>query len=378
LTELPAPDDDAIAASRALRVRIDAAIAAAGGWLRFDRYMQLVLYEPGLGYYSGGAEKLGPGGDFTTAAELGTFLGDALAAFFTPVLEAMQTPRLVEIGAGSGRLAALVLERLLAAGCDDLRYEILEPSASLRARQMERLAAFGTRVRWLDELPAKPMTALVFGNEVADALPVVRFEIVGGEVRPVGVAAESGQLVWSRGPENAEVTAAVRAIERDLGAALPDGYRSELCLALPPWIAALARTIDSGGLLLIDYGLPRRDYYRAERDDGTLVCHYRHRVHADPFLLPGLQDITAWVDFTVCAQAGRAAGLTLAGYTTQAQFLLAVLAAETPAPALDARRASALKTLVLPGEMGERFKLLWLTRGLANASLPGRDLRSWL
>jgi len=363
--------------SAALRARIDRAIAAAGGWLRFDRYMQLALYEPGLGYYSAGAEKLGPAGDFTTAAELGTFLGDALAHFFSPILATMRAPRVMELGAGSGRLAARVIERLLAAGCADLRYDILEPSADLRSRQAARLSDFGERVRWLDSLPDGPTTAVVFGNEVADALPVVRFEIAAGEVRPLGVAVEAGRLVWSRGAEDAELTSAVRAIERDVGA-LPEGYRSEVCLALPAWIATLGAGLEQGGLLLIDYGLPRRDYYRAERQDGTLVCHYRHRAHADPFLLPGLQDITAWVDFTACARAGRDAGLTLAGYTTQAQFLLTALATTTPAPELDARAASALKTLVLPGEMGERFKLIWLTRGLGDIALPGRDQRSWL
>lgn len=377
MTELPAPAEDAMAASRALRARIDAAIADAGGWLRFDRYMELALYEPGLGYYSGGAEKIGPGGDFTTAAELGTFLGDALAEFFAPLVATMSPPALLEIGAGSGRLAARVIERLVAAGCERLRYDILEPSATLRARQAERLAEFGDRVSWLDRLPATPRNTLVFGNEVADALPVVRFEIVAGDVRPLGVVNDAGRLTWRLGPEDAELTAAVRAIERDVGD-LPAGYRSEVCLVLPGWIAALAAAFASGGLLLIDYGLPRRDYYRAERADGTLVCHYRHRVHADPFALPGLQDITAWVDFTACARAGRDAGLAVAGYTTQAQFLLAALASATPAPALDARAASALKTLVLPGEMGERFKLLWLTRGLGDVPLPGRDLRSWL
>jgi SAM-dependent MidA family methyltransferase len=182
------------------------------------------------------------------------------------------------------------------------------------------------------------------------------------------------------GPIDARLRDVVLAIEAQAGARLPDGYRSEVCLLLQPWLASLGERIEQGGLLLIDYGLPRRDYYRPERADGTLICHYRQRAHTDALLWPGLQDLTAWVDFSAVAAAAEAAGLAVSGYTTQAQFLLTSIAAD---PVLATRdnspeQASTLKTLVLPGEMGERFKLMWLTRGLDDAGLPGRDFRTWL
>lgn len=375
--DLPAPADDAKSASDALANHLRAEIEHAGGWIGFDRFMQLALYEPGLGYYSAGAAKLGPFGDFTTSAELGNLLPDALADHFAPTLADLDAPTLLELGAGSGRLAARLIERLLERGLPDVRYLILEPSATLRAEQTARLGAFADRVRWLDRLPAAPLDAIAFGNEVADALPVARFEVSAGRVLPFGVAWDRGRFTWRAGAEDRALTVAVRKIERELGHDLPDGYRSEVCLLLEPWISSLGACIARGGLLLIDYGLSCRDYYRPERRDGTLICHYRHRAHADPFFLPGLQDITAWVDFTACARAASEAGLSLSGFTTQAQFLLSWLATqpfpEPPGP----EESSAIKTLLLPGEMGEKFKLLWLTRGI-EAALPGRDFRSWL
>jgi SAM-dependent MidA family methyltransferase len=196
------------------------------------------------------------------------------------------------------------------------------------------------------------------------------------------VIASNGAFAWAEGPENAELGAALAALERALGAPLPDGYRSELAPRLPAWIASVAASLARGCVLFVDYGLVRREYYHEQRSSGTLICHYRHRAHADPFLYPGLQDITAWVDFSACADAARAAGLTVAGFTTQAQFLLATLTAEPPSAAADRpslRALSAMKTLVLPGEMGERFKVLMLRKGSAHdGALPGRDFRDRL
>ena len=206
-----------------------------------------------------------------------------------------------------------------------------------------------------------------------------------GACLPRGVVERGGGFAWADGPERAELTAAVGALEHALGAPLPHGYESEVALQLPAWIASVAGALERGCLLLVDYGLVRREYYHPQRSSGTLICHYRHRAHDDPFLFPGLQDLSAWVDFSACADAARAAGLEVAGFTTQAQFLLATLAAEPPAAATDAaalRERSALKTLLLPGEMGERFKVLLLRKGAASGrssgALPGRDLRAWL
>jgi SAM-dependent MidA family methyltransferase len=390
--DLPSPSPDALAVSAELTRVIRDEIRAAGGWLDFARYMQLALYAPGLGYYSAGSTKLGPSGDFVTAPELSGVLGRALArtlrAELAETAEAVDyaeigSPVILELGAGSGALAAQILDALA-----DLnpRYLILEPSADLREKQERALARFAGRVSWLDRLPERPNVHAVVANEVLDALPVSRFAKRGARVVPRGVIERGDGFAWADGPEHAVLAAAVEALEQALGGSLPDGYESEVVLQLPVWIAGVAGTLANGGcMLLVDYGLVRREYYHPQRSGGTLICHYRHRAHADPFLLPGLQDLSAWVDFSACADAARAAGLEVGGFTTQAQFLLTTLATEPPRADTDAaavRERSALKTLLLPGEMGERFKVLLLRKGAASdpptAALPGRDLRGWL
>jgi SAM-dependent MidA family methyltransferase len=379
---LPAPSAAALAVSAALTARIRDEIAAAGGWLDFARYMELALYAPGLGYYSAGSTKLGPDGDFVTAPELSAVFGHAFAATLHRELAALPAPSILELGAGSGALATQILDALTELGRVDVRYRILEPSADFRARQQAALARFGANVEWLERLPAAPFAGAIVANEVVDALPVKRFVMRDGRARPLGVGVRAQQLELRAGPVDDGLATAVAALERELAAPLRDGYRSEICLALPAWFAALDAVLEQGCVLLADYGLVRRDYYHPERDGGTFVCHYRHRAHDDPFYLPGLQDMSAWVDFSACADSAAAAGLTVAGFTTQAQFLLATLARSPPAPAVDARslrEASALRTLLLPGEMGERFKVLLLRKGAAaQGPLPGRDFRDRL
>ena len=380
--ELPEPSAAALAVSAELARVIRAEIRGAGGWLDFARYMELALYAPGLGYYSAGSTKLGPAGDFVTAPELGDLLGRALARTLRAEI-AGANPLILELGAGTGALAA----HLLGALADlEVRYLILEPSAELRERQQRALARFGARVEWLERLPEEPFAGALIANEVLDALPVTCFAKRGARVVPRGVVADADGFAWADGPERRDLSDAVGALERALGAPLRDGYASEIALAFPGWLASVAAALDRGCMLFVDYGLPRREYYHAQRSGGTLICHYRHRAHPDPFLYPGLQDITAWVDFSACADAARLAGLEVAGFTTQAQFLLETVAAEPPSSRADAaslRERSVLKTLLLPGEMGERFKVLLLRKGLAHgqpsgAALPGRDLRRWL
>jgi SAM-dependent MidA family methyltransferase len=375
--ELPVPTDDALRHSAALVADIRAEIERAGGWLDFARYMELALYAPGLGYYSGGSTKLGPAGDFMTAPELGRSFGRALALTLDAELAALGTRDVVELGAGSGALASQLLDTFAKLG-RDVRYRILEPSAELKQRQQRALEPYADRVEWLDRLPETPFPAVVVGNEVLDALPVVRFAIENGAPKALGVAAAENGLRWAPGRELPELTAAVRGIERALQRPLPDGFRSELCLLLPGWFGALGAMLERGSLLLADYGLVRGDYYHEQRADGTFVCHYRHRAHDDPFLYPGLQDLTAWVDFSAAAEAAEAAGFELAGFTTQGHYLLSVLAALPPELAVDLsspREQSALKTLILPGEMGERFKVLLLRKNAAGPALPGKDFR---
>ena len=375
---LPRPDDEALERSRRLAERIRAEIDAAGGFIGFDRYMQLALNEPGLGYYASPDEKFGPAGDFVTAPELSDALARAIAATLAPTLAALDDAAVLELGAGNGTLAAQLLDAFAALGLSRIRYLILETSGALRARQEALLGDRG--VIWLDRLPSEPIRGAIVGNEVADALPVARFVKRGAEVVPLGVTYGADGFVWAQGRHDPELAAAVRRIEERLGEPLPDGYRSELAPALPAWIAALGASLDRGALLLVDYGYVRRDYYRTERDGGTLICHYRHRAHDDPFVYPGLQDLSAWVDFSACADAAHDAGLDVAGFTTQAQFLIGALG-----PALLGERErsgspaalGALKTLLMPGEMGERFKVFLATKGVS-LDLPGRDLRSRL
>ena len=362
-----------------MSVRIGAEIDRRGGFLPFDEFMRMALYEPELGYYNATSAKFGPDGDFTTAAELGDLLPRAIVAWANELFRDLERPAILELGAGSGALARHVLEAWARRGREDIAYLILEPSASLRARQQAHLEVFGDRVSWLERLPEAPLEGLIFANEVADALPVARFVRTGHGVLPLGVTATPHGFHWQVGAADAALDVAVATLEAELGAPLPPGHRAEICPTLPGWIAALGATLARGALLLIDYGLPRRELYHAERSDGTVICHYRHHAHFDPLKLVGLQDLSAWVDFSACAAAAAAVGLDVGGFTTQAHFLLATVASELPVSvardSIAARQAA--KTLLLPGEMGERFKLLLLTRGVS-WSLPGRDLRSRL
>jgi len=295
----------------------------------------------------------------------------------------LEHPVVLEIGAGSGTMAADVLNELETLGALPERYLILEVSADLRERQLARLAASAARhlkrVAWLDALPA-PFTGVMLANEVLDAMPVERFRVRSGTVNTMGVSWQLNRLDWSEARAQGELVKRVRAIEKELGEPLADGFTSELSLRVRPWIGALARVLRSGVMLFIDYGLPRRQYYRPERASGTLLCHFRHRYHDDPFLAVGLQDIGAWVDFTEVAEAGVAAKLEVAGFTTQAHFLMGLgidrLLAQIGERELVDRVSVARQAmmLTLPGEMGERFKVLGLSRGL-QAPLAGFTLR---
>ena len=367
--DLPQASPDALAASAALHDIIAAEIAARGGWISFARYMELALYAPGLGYYSGGSRKFGSEGDFLTAPELTPLYGQALARQVAQVLAA-SAPQVIEAGAGSGRLAADLLLALDALGCAPEHYRILELSGELRARQQatlhERAPRLADRIEWLDELPERFSGCLV-GNEVLDAMPThaLRWDD-GSDVQEGGVGLEDGRLVPAERPATGALLAAAQAMP----VARP--HRGELGLAARAWVAELARRLECGAMLLIDYGLPRHELYHPQRDGGTVRCHYRHRVHDDPLWLPGLSDITAHVDFTAVAEAGFDAGLDVLGYTSQAVFLLncgigALPGQESGAAELQAR--GAVNVLISPNEMGELFKVIALGRGLSGPLL---------
>ncbi len=385
---LPEPSAAEQAHSARLRAHIASEIEQAGGFLPFDRYMELALYAPGLGYYVAGAHKFGPGGDFVTAPELSPLFSRCLARQCAQVLGRFRRSACVlELGAGSGRMAADVLAELERLDCLPDHYYILEPSPELRQRQRATLAAavphlLGS-VRWLDGLDGLALHGVVLANEVADALPVQRFRHDEDGLFELGVAARDGALVAAERPAGEALAARVAALRADLADPWPTPYVSELSPRLAPWLAALAAALAEGVLLFIDYGYPRREYYHPQRASGTLLCHYRHRALDDPLARVGLQDITASVDFTALAEAGTAAGLDLAGYTTQAHFLLGNgLEALFAAAAGDDLRqqvelARQVKLLTLPSEMGERFQVMAFAKGI-DSPLQGfalRDLR---
>jgi len=376
-------------ADHCLRVRehLVRAIQGSGGWISFERYMELALYAPGLGYYSAGATKLGAGGDFTTAPEISALFGACVARQCAEVLSLIPQGAILEIGAGTGRLAVDVLSRLHRARCLPARYSILEVSADLRARQraaLERLPAeLSARVEWLSEPPAS-FAGVILANEVLDALPVRRFRWVPGRTEECGVGCEADRFTWASRPADRAMSEHCERLAAGCG--WEAGYVSEYCPRMPAWTAAVAGVLRAGAVLWFDYGLPRAEYYLPERHDGTLLCHFRHRTETDPFRFPGLQDISAWVDFTALAEAGRDAGFRVAGFTTQTYFLAGLGIDEEMRELAggDAGRAALFaneaRRLMMPGEMGERFKAMAWIRG-PYGDLSGfrlRDLRHTL
>lgn len=378
-SELPVPDFEALAHSDQLATHIRSEIMAAGGELPFSRFMELALYAPGLGYYSAGAHKFGAAGDFVTAPELGSLFAATVANAVAPVLRTLgPASRMLELGGGSGAFAEVMLKRLLELDALPDRYAILEPSADLRERQRERLGRvlippLFDLLEWPDRPFDDDWDGLVFANEVIDALPATRFLVRDGEVFEETVRLDGeGGFIRGQAPADVLVLAAVRHLEQELGRPFDDGYRSELLPQLPYWIQAVAAGLRRGALLFVDYGHPRREFYLPERSDGTLRAFYRQHMHADVYRWPGLQDLTASVDFTALAEAGTQAGFELAGYCSQTSFLLGcgiaelLQAAEARASGEAALLAlrSQFKKLTLPSEMGERFQTMGFARGV--------------
>lgn len=368
---LPAPSSDALAHSQRVVAHLTSLIGDAGGWIPFSRFMEAALYAPGLGYYAAGAMKFGAAGDFVTAPEMTPLFGRTLAHAIAPVLAqpggAQTGAEVLELGAGSGRLAADLLGELERLDALPARYLILEVSAELRNRQQETLARelphLRGRVQWLDALPSH-FDGVILGNEVLDALPVelVHWTESGPMVR--GVTVENGRFAWQDRPIDDPVLRA-----RATALALAPGYLSEINLAADALVSSLASALERGLILLLDYGFTASEYYHPQRHMGTLRVHYRHHALDDPFYLPGLADLTAHVDFSAVARAGLAAGLELAGYTSQASFLLdsGLTGLLMQTPPVDAAaylpQANAVQRLVSPAEMGELFKVIGFAKG---------------
>jgi len=370
-SELPKPSAEERAHSEQLAAVIRAEIAAAGGTLDFARYMELALYAPGLGYYSAGATKFGAAGDFITAPELGFMFARCLARALAPTLRETRGD-ILELGPGSGALAVQLLLELQRLGTLPRRYRLLERSADLRERQrallLQHCAHLMKSIEWLDAPPVDAWCGCLIANEVIDALPVHLFALREESLleRVVGVGAR-GEFAWREHSADAALSAAVANVIGDT-VALPRPYCSEVRPLLRPWLAEVTGSLEQGMAWFIDYGYARDNYYASQRREGTLRCHYRHRAHDNPLILPGLQDITAWVDFDALIDAGAAAGFALDDNVTQAQFLIAhgldeVFAAVYAEVADEVARyhlAQEVKRLTLPGEMGERFRVIAL------------------
>ena len=353
---------------------VRAEVERSGGWISFARYMQHVLYAPGLGYYVSGARKFGADGDFVTAPETTPLFAQALAVQVAAILEATATREIVEFGAGSGALAADLLNALAKLDASPLRYAVLDVSPELRERQRatiaRRAADHAARVEWLDALPAAIDGAVVM-NEVLDAIPPHVISRRSGEWFERGVACGDA-LHWEDRPL-ADVLLRASAIER-----FPPtfDYTSEINPAADALIKEIGQRMSGGALLVVDYGFPQAEFYHTQRSEGTLMGHYRHRAHADPFLWPGLSDLTAHVDFTAIALAGERAGLQLAGYAPQAAFLLGcgildrLRESGDPTSVEYLREAAAVQKLTSPAEMGELFKVLGLAKS-ENIAWPG-------
>jgi SAM-dependent MidA family methyltransferase len=377
--QLPEPSADAHRASRALQDLIAADIRHQDGWISFARFMELALYAPHLGYYSGGAAKLGKDGDFTTAPEITPLFGKTLAQVVAGLMQ-QSAPHILEFGAGTGRLARDILTELNAMGVSVAGYSIVELSGELRARQEDMLREF-TQVCWLNQFPSS-FSGVVLGNEVLDAMPVHLVLKTADGWRERGITLTDNKFAYREQPCDAALIAQIPNADR-----LPNGYLTEVHPIASAFMTSLAGMLCAGhqangaggAAILIDYGFPADEYYLAQRDQGTLMCHYRHHAHPDPLYLPGLQDITAHVDFTAMARAAVHGGLEMLGYASQAAFLLDagigdVLLRTSPVEQLRyLPQANAVQCLTSPAEMGELFKVLVVGSGV---ELPEKFIRS--
>ncbi len=378
MSTLPTPSADAQKHSETLKARIQMRILEAGGWLSFADFMHISLYEPGLGFYSGGAKKFGLGGDFVTAPEISPLFAQTLARQAAQVLQIAQSndysSDILELGAGTGKLAADLMFELETLKQLPRRYFILEVSDHLRHIQYETLQKalspdLMLRVQWLSILPTN-FEGLILANEVLDALPVHIFHTNSGGIDERGIALAQHQFVWQNKPIRSKSPTQQQLLNVVSKLGLPDNYVSEICLAATGLIASLASVLKKGAILLIDYGFSAREYYHPQRNLGTLMCHYQHYAHTDPLINVGLQDITAHVNFTAIAQAAVDNGLTLSGFCSQAQFLMncGVLDLLSQVSPSDMGRyaplAAAAQKLLSPAEMGDLFKVIALTKAI--------------
>lgn len=373
---LPVPSDLSLAHSRQLTQYIIEQIDIASGSISFEQFMQLALYAPSLGYYSADLKKFGETGDFITAPELSPLFSQCLAH---QCIQLFENSDILEFGAGSGEMALGILNELQRLDKLPKHYYIVEISETLKQRQQTKLQSFKEIIVWLEYLPEQ-FEGVILANEVLDAMPVKRFYVdEHGEIQEWCISFKENGFEWTLQPADEILEKTIR----NLNQRFPAHYSSEINLFLNPWIRSLGEMLKKGAILLMDYGFPRREYYHPQRDQGTLMCHYRHYAHSDPLLYVGLQDITAHVDFTAIAEAAQQAGLDVMGYTSQGDFLLqgGLLNLITNFEKLPIQErlkvAQQIKQLTLPHEMGELFKVIGLSKNL-NVQLPAfRNNRSF-
>lgn len=382
---LPPPDYQASRHSQIVYDALCKYISEHNGVINFEQYMAFVLYQPGLGYYSSGNQKFGAAGDFTTAPEISPLFSRCMANQCRAILAHLDHAAILELGAGSGIMACDILQHLERLGALPAEYRVLEVSADLRSRQRalikQRAAHLFDRVKWLDTLPDPgSFSGVIIANEVIDAMPVRRFIIDRGQYRQLGVGIAADRLVWKVIEMDDPLNRAIATIPQSIIRQLSDGYITEINVQLQPWLAGLCACINQGAALLVDYGYPLREYFHPQRAGGTLLCHYRHRVHDDPFLHPGLQDISASVNFTALADNAVRCGFDVNGYTLQTYFLMGNgLAEEMQAYDRNdvktwAQVSHQARILTLPGAMGEHFKAMALTKNF-NHPLQGFSIK---
>ncbi len=370
---LPAPDAAARQQSERLITRIKESLHQQAGVIGFDQYMKMTLYEPGLGYYSAGSRKFGSEGDFVTAPELSPLFSQCLAQQCKQILDELDSGIILELGAGTGVMAGDLLLALEKQGSLPEKYYILEVSADLKQRQQEHLGKtlphLAEKIIWLDALPENKITGVILANEVLDALPVKRFKKNATGFKEMKVGLNDAEFIWVEHDAEASLSKALEQLEDNLPMRLPEKFISEINIELGHWLSALNDVLEQGVMLFIDYGYSAAEYYHPEKSDGSLLCHYRHRVHTDPFIYPGLQDITSSVNFTAVAECADSLGMHVSGYTNQTYFLFAcglenrVVDMNTLDSKARTKIAQQVRTLTMPEEMGERFKVMALTKG---------------
>lgn len=357
------------------------------GWISFEEFIDFVMYKPGLGYYSAGAEKIGHSGDFTTAPEISKLFGMALANQITPILDHYQSPSIIEIGAGTGKLAFDIMRQLNDYQVNFDRYYILELSADLKQRQQSMLSHLPTKtlnkIVWLDSIPTDSIEGVIIANEVIDALPFTRFKSQNGQVYELGISVEDNQLIEQPRLADEILSNTVDSIAKEIGMTFQDGYTSEIRINFGSWFRTIESMLSSGSIFFVDYGYSRQEYYDEERTNGSMICHYRNVAHEDPLSNLGIQDISASVDFSQLADVALQRNIEVGFFTSQADFLINAEILGVIESVIDEglkmRLTQEVKQLLLPNQMGEVFKCMLLNKNINPDNFDGiKDLRHTL